>query len=451
MKLILLDYFRRKGLVLLVGAIVEFIVGMFSGGTGAEHIHPLGTLQIQISIFMGAFLLSMDLQRGIARTMASLPVTVGQIARAWWFATVGITSVIFATCLFAGAVVGLFIHSGMGVDWEWVALAAAFLFLWMGSTFTLIIFVSKPGYYYGSGWQRITGMFAALLWASMLGGGVWLFQDLESHPARMTLMLVFGASMTAIGWFGAEKFVSGRAGFKVGALAVRRKQGPWRLQGGYGGIPYLMSTTCLRAMFIGLAMVTIIALVFWMQGSAGQNWRDVSKELLGMGFFPFWFIIFFSYVPLIMQLRFLRSLPISPTVLSMIMMTVVVLPLLVLGAIMVAIAGPFLGTATALNLAGNFVLTLPISIISLVLTLWLGYGRLSFLLMFALIFAFQALPPWLHVSFRYQQIPLTAGTVISVASIIVGWLLIRLLLARNSKVYRIAANAFGNSTWWQGR
>ena len=450
MKLIILDYFRRKGLVLLGGAILEFVIGMFSGSTGAEHIHPLGTLQIQISIFMGAFLLSLDLQRGITRTFASLPVTIGQIARAWWYATVGITSLVLIACLFAGAGVGLFIHSGIGVDWNWVGLAAVCLFLWMGTGFTLIFFVSGAGFWYGSGWRRGVNILAGLGCGLMLGGGFWLFQGAENHPLKLILMLAFGAGMTIIGWFCAEKLVAARASFKPGTQAARRKQGAFRLPGGYGGIPYLVGTTCLRTLFIGLVMVALIALVFWMQDSAGLKWRNTVKEMLGMGFFPFWVVTLVSCLPLLLQIRLLRSLPISSTVLSMVMMTAAVLPQLALGSVIVAITGPFLGMAATLNLAGSLVLGLSISVISLVLILWLGYGRLSLILMMALLLVSQGVPPWLHIAFHYGQIPLATEMVIAVVTIIAGGLLARWLLMRNSKVYR-SMNAFGNSMWWQGR
>jgi len=449
MKLIILDYFRRKGLALLGGAILEFVVGMFPARFGADHVHSLGTLQVQISIFMGAFLLSIDLQRGIARTMISLPVTVGQIARAWWFATVGITSAILIACLFAGAGLSVLIHPGIGVDWPWLALAAIFLFLWMGSSFPLVFLASGPGFFYGNGWQRGANVTAGLLWGGMVGGGMWLFQDLESHWLRMSLMLLFGIGLTTMGWFGAEKCVIGRASFKIGALAGRHKQGPWRLQGGYGGIPYLLSATCIRALYIGLAMVGVMALVFWTQG--GSDWRDISKELLGMGFLPFWFVVFFAYLPLLMQLRFLRSLPVSPSLLSAVMVMIVSLPLLLMGAITAAIAGPFLGLSASLILVNNFMLMLPVSVMSLILTLWLRYGRLSFVLMFMLIILFQSLPLWLHFGLRDQQIPLAAGIAIAVAAIVIGWQLARLLLVRNSKIYRSSATMFGNATWLQGR
>ena len=120
MKRIILDYFRRWWLVLTAILIAYFAFQAFSihensSQTSDDQIvasvqHTINTIHntfiFPILMVLG-FLLMLDIQRGLARVLTSMPVTTRQIGRAWWMASVALPAMalgvigLFALLLFA--------------------------------------------------------------------------------------------------------------------------------------------------------------------------------------------------------------------------------------------------------------------------------------------------------------------------------------------------------------
>ena len=72
MKRLMLDHFRRWSWILVLGAVLVFVIGWFAANSRNPYSLDLPVVfQFQIALFTGAFLLSFDLQRGIARTVTA--------------------------------------------------------------------------------------------------------------------------------------------------------------------------------------------------------------------------------------------------------------------------------------------------------------------------------------------------------------------------------------------
>ena len=77
MKRIILDYFRRWGWLWIIIIISHFILCWFAirNSESSKHL-------FLDAVFIGAWLLSFDLQRGYTRVIPTLPLSVKQIAHA---------------------------------------------------------------------------------------------------------------------------------------------------------------------------------------------------------------------------------------------------------------------------------------------------------------------------------------------------------------------------------
>jgi len=82
------------------------VVGVVAGGRHSGVVVHGRQFEILVlfTIFTGAFLLQIDLQRGHTRVLRALPVTAKQFARAWWLVSVGLPA------LFLAAITGLAMH-----------------------------------------------------------------------------------------------------------------------------------------------------------------------------------------------------------------------------------------------------------------------------------------------------------------------------------------------------
>lgn len=439
MKFLILDYLRRKSVVLIAGAVLEFAIGMLSGIHEENNQHPLALIQIQIAIFLGPFLLSLDFQRGITRVVSTLPLTIRRIGRAWWIATVAIPAAVFAALLFAGAGTICLLRPATVIDWNWLALAGAFLFLWMGAAFIIICTMGTGSF--ESGWRRVLGNLAAALWILMVTGS-FLFEliDFYDERIRTACALCVGAILTVAGWIFNERLVAGRIHFRPGTQAASLKRATAKPPGGYGGIPLLTGLMFIRSFGTGIATIMIVGLVFLTQKATGENSEGALKSLFGMGIMPFWFIVLFPLVPVLIQLRFMRSLPISATRLAAVMVLITILPLAALGMVMAGVIAATAGVSTMLQVINNYLIAFPLATLSVALTVWRGIGTVSFIFTLLLIMAGQFTSIFFD---SYGKVPFVAVAGAVIAVTLFNFWLTRRSLIRSSKVYRPQPNAFG--------
>jgi hypothetical protein len=231
MKRLLLDYFRRKSWILPFGAALELLIGWLAGSySRAFDFIPM--FSMQIALFMGAMLFAFDLNRGVARTVASLPLTAAQIGRAWWLATVPIPAIGISALMFMGAGVSHFFHQKTPFPAGALAMTSVFTLLWLGAGFTAL-FGAGCGFY-GSLWERTRnisfGLGAAdgrrLLFLSGIiaqfnqgNGPAWLWRC-DDHRG-----LALRGSIRC----GSREFSSWGAAIKESARPASRTHGLWRI------------------------------------------------------------------------------------------------------------------------------------------------------------------------------------------------------------------------------
>lgn len=450
MKRLILDYMRRWWWVLAVATVVEFVIGWQTPNGRMEKAFGISSsIQVQIALFTGALLLSFDLQRGIARTVAALPLTARQIGRAWWLVAVGIPAIVLGALLFLGAAISCSVQPGIRFPWDRLAMGSLLNLLWLGTGFTIIL--SSMRGLYGNWFERTRNVLFSLLWGAMIGGGFLFFQNVLNEPIRFAGFLAFGAVLTLVGWIYAEPLALGRVSFRLSSLQSNPSRGQHRAPSGYGGISYLISHTMVRAFMMGLAMLALMPLFIAIQGHM-KTWQNGIEILVNNGSnFPLWFVVLFAVIPTMIQLRYLRTLPMSATRLAAVMIVMPFVPLIALGVVMAGTAGAVLGTVAAFKVLNGFAFTLASAALCVIFVGSLGVGRSSFALIIFTMIIFQTLPMWLQVLFKGREIPFSlTGTIVGFI-VTAAFLLTRRSLMRNSKAYRVQANPFINSAWGMGR
>lgn len=200
MKLLILDYFRRWWWMLAIGVAFEFRQG-WSIAKRPEEAFEFWIFMI--SLWMGALLLGFDLQRGVARTVASLPLTAKQIGRSWWLATIVIPAVALAGALLLGAGTFHYWYPENAFPAARLALASLFPLPWLATTFTSIYGMNND-VIFGNWRERSTIVFFSFLSTAMLFGGMLTLQDSSRQPFKFTIYLGVGALLIVAGWFRAE-------------------------------------------------------------------------------------------------------------------------------------------------------------------------------------------------------------------------------------------------------
>jgi hypothetical protein len=178
------------------------------------------------------------------------------------------------------------------------------------------------------------------------------------------------------------------------------------------------------------------------------SWHHVSERISSLGSsFPAWFIIVFVQVlPVLLQLRLLRTLPIAATKLAAVLMTIAILPLIAADVIIAAAVGLTSTSALAFTFFTGFALTLAPASMCVFFAVWLGVGKRAYGLMIATMFGFQ-----ITGIFENRQLsPVLTGVIVA-ATVTVAFLLTRRSITRSSQTYRIQANPFGNPAWGMGR
>ncbi|MFM2294930.1 MAG: hypothetical protein RLZZ350_1343, partial [Verrucomicrobiota bacterium] len=92
MNRIILDHVRRWWLLWLTIGIGNMLAACVTFGKDQIFSYALFPLMM----WCGAFQLRYDLSRGLARALGSVPVTLKEIGRAWWLASVALPALLLA-------------------------------------------------------------------------------------------------------------------------------------------------------------------------------------------------------------------------------------------------------------------------------------------------------------------------------------------------------------------
>ena len=443
MKLVLLDYLRRKWWIMAFGAIMVAIFGAsFSQGTERKQV--IGALY-QFAFFTAALPLSLDLQQGVLRVSSLLPLTARQLGRAWWWAGVGVPATLISLVLPASALLPTIVSTKASPNWESLAVTIISIWLWLGSAFAVLFCMRKDA---SRGWQgRARSIGSGAAWTLMIGGSFVFMRWVDNNTGVQITLLVIGVLLTAFGWARAGDLVAAQAGARIAvspASAAPRKAAHQAEKGG-GGLAYLVTRNSLRAVLIGMAMLLLMPLMI----AYGKGWEAALNASADMNSMPFLFVFIFSVIPALVQLRFLRTLPVSASQLTLALLTMLLAPCCVLAAINVLCTGAASGWEAAFMLVAKLIVTIcPLTLV-LPLALWRGFGRVSYILMIVVVIGAQTVPIVLHIVYGRRVEPDSLLVVGALLIPVLAFFLSRLALERGSKAYR-AQTLFFTGAWAGG-
>jgi hypothetical protein len=403
-----------------------------------------------LALWTGANLLSFDLRRGIVRAVAPLPLTARQIGRSWWLATVAIPAIALAALLFTGAGTFHHFHPTEVFPADRLAWASIFNLMWLGTTCTAI-FSAKRGSYRSSRNFASTGVFS-ILSGVMILGGMMFFQNASKDPFKCALLLGIGGLLTVVSWFRAEQFSlgraepfnPGRAGIRLTPLPSTIPSTPHRPPEGYGGIPFLISTSFVRMFLWVAAMMALMALLQQWQGQAMQRYLAISIFAAMGSLMSCGFIIVFQLLPVLRQLRFLRTLPTSATRLAAVMLAIVILPLIALGALVAGGAWLALGTPAGLTVLKSYTFILAPASLCVFFAVWRGDGIQTYVLLAITLSGLQQVQLRLQTALHSLELSFSLCGSIAAICVLLAFVLTRCALMHSSRTYRVQANPFGN-------
>jgi len=467
MKRIILDHFRRWWWALALGAAYALVLGwsLAIPADSSELWHGqkisgpkpfvFAWLKVQsnmfvsqvlcLAVFTGAILLLFDLHRGLARVLTALPLTARQIGRSWWLATVALPAIAYATLFYLGAGIFYLFHPNQVFPADRLVMASIFTLIWLGMGFTIYFaqFTAKSGW--GGNWRERACNFFISVFSLWMTFGFALSLNAPKNPFKVAAFLGLGAILTVVGWFRAEQFSLGRARQAVPRRAGLRltplSPGRQSLPDGRGGIPFLIGFTFYKTFMTCMAVAAWMALVLAWQGVI-KSWPEAFETIGGMGS-VFWVIIFVFLMPVVRQLRFLRTQPISAANLAAVIFAIAFLPFIVLGALIAGVAGLAWGTPLALTVLRSYAFTLAPASLCIFFAVWRGTGIQAYVLLLFTMIGFQVL--------LYREIPVGLGGPIAAICVLLAFLFTHRALLHSSHTYRIQANVCSNVLWGVSR
>jgi hypothetical protein len=457
MKKIILDHFRRWRFALISIGIVYFLFQGFFVREGISEMSDTKVVALlhqtvftififQIIMFL-AFFLIYDFQRGFARVLTTLPMTTKQIGRALWFASVGLP----ALALTVIGLLALFIFSigtNKTISLENYLIGCIFAAPTLGAFFGALTFTTT--------WiipvtfaDRIRVFFSnAIFMLPFLG-----FFFLQGKNPTMTEAILFFLALTIlsiIGWFRAEKLVLNRTGFRPISRLRGKQAWQYKTPIGFGGIPFLITKTTSHAFLMYLFLVAfMLAMPIFFEGHHTlQESIKINASGYNLVIFSAWAVGLFQIFPMFIQLRLLRTLPISTTQLAAVLVFLPIISLALLGIVIGLFFFPFVGQMEALKAVAAFLIPMTMVSIGIPLVAWLGLERNTLALIgLGFFIGIAVVPLW----FSMDKIPLSTRYTAVALLTLVSFFGTKSSLAHGSKTYRInLANlgAWGGRRWY---
>jgi hypothetical protein len=440
MSRIILDHLRRWWWVWLL---IGIAYGLMAGETFDSHrkIRPFQSILFPLILWAGAMELNFDLQRGIGRTIAVLPVTIRQIGRAWWIVSVALPAILLATT----AGIGLMVYSSIsnqGFPLAAFLATASANTLMLGALFALFVGRTQGAPQNAAEWLRHLLSVAFVI--------AMLFVPPSLSTPEGIFILLASLILTVVGWLRCEQVVVQRATFRPGIQQGKRTPGQHRAPSGFGGLPFLVQTQVIQFARFFLIFAAIMALMPLIQG---RTLKLSIPELLHAslpaltsfgGFFTFMIMM----MPVLLQLRYLRTLPICASALAAMLVLIPVAPVLVVGTVF--------NLATGIYPSPENFLPFPIQCLTYAAAMAIavppivrhGMRSGSFVVLTLAMLA-TTLGPALFPSLK---IPLLATTLVSLGIITLAFVITRRLLQSSSHAYRPPpANLASWGNWSGGR
>jgi len=379
-----------------------------------------------------------DLQRGGVRTLTILPLTAKQIGRALWLASV----LLPALALLVIGFLMFFIFSS--VTNRTISLEAC-LTNWIISALYLgAIFVARtlmttkmPATLI----DRIRTILPNLLFAFAVFG--LLFMQMQTlTKTKATLIFIVYLILSVAGWFRAERIILQRTGIRFAAQSSNNKNAQYKVPQGFGGLPYLAHRIFFQTILIGLAIATwMTPWMSFFHFSHEQNHAQSIVSMIDGGSIPYVFVLLFFISPVIFQLRVLRTLPISPSVIAATLIFLPVVSVAAVGVIVIALAS-FVAGEVAIPPAINGFLMLGAKAAGMVcLIVWRGLDAATYIFMFLMMISGSLISLGLtlifHLGTKEQEHPLWMYLTVFFLCVTASFALTRRLLTKSSSAYRV--------------
>lgn len=455
MSRLICDFYRRWWWVLCVEAALEVRLGW---SVAKSPTLPFEFWAFMLALWPSAFLLSLDLRRGVVRTLAALPLTGRGIGRAWWLATVPLPATAVVALLFCGAGACCHLHPTLAFPAYRLGMAGLFSLLWLGLGFTMILPAGGP---YLWGWNAVKSVCVAGLGTVTLFGSMLFLQNMSNEPIRAYTFLAAGTLLTVIGWARAERFDQSRTwpytvraeiaairprSFERALTPLEPKTWPSRRQGpvGYGGVPFLLCAMGGRIFLYIAAMNILMALLLARQGQGLTKSLAIAMYAQMGASMSLGFIIVFLLVPVLRQLRLLRTLPVSTPRLAAVIIATITWPLIALGGLSAGVAWVTLGGTAGLMLLKAYIFILAPASLCILAAAWMGEGMATYGLLLLIFFGSQQVQLRVQSFFHYfPQLPLGPSAATAAVCLLLAFLFTWVALLRGSGPYRIQASPFG--------
>ena len=433
MNRIILDHLKRWWLLwLVIGVANCFMTGSF-----LDEKHNFSALTFQLVLWLGAMQLNFDLQRGISRVQATLPLTARQIGRAWWIFSVALPALLLA----ATTGIAMQVHSvctatGFPLDKFMLAVTASTCSL--GAIFFLFIGMLPTWPQSLTGRLRYTFLMICLF-------GIIFIQPAFDTPKGI-LVLLGGFFLTVIGWFRTEQMAVLRATFRPGIQLGKRKPGRHQAQSGFGGLPFLLQTLFIRIGYMGITVVVwLLIMHLVMDGTSKLSPKQLLEAMLPtFSTFGYFFIFMFLLLPMMMQLRHLRSLPISTSALAALLVLLPTVPIFACGLVWAAFHADVSAVGNVFQIPSNFLTCAATLSIAAPIFVWQGLRMGSYLLIMVLVM-FSTMGP---LMFHAIKIPASVTALVSFSIILLAFASTRRLLKSSSQAYRpMPTNMSGWGGW----
>jgi len=422
MKRIILDYLKRWSLIwITLGIYCLFMQVLVQV---RESTNFFDWLNFSVILWISGFALNLDSHRGSGRVHLTLPVSARQIGRAWWLLSIALPTLFLA--LISGlALVISSSNAGKEFPLGDLAVTAITYALCFGSLFYLI-----------GGTPLITNptlVIRRVLAMGFLIGIIFIKQPFDT-PLGIVFLLA-AATMSILGWLRAEGMVRERGGFRLGVVTGTRKPGQHQAPVCFGGLPLLWKNLVV---WLGYAVLVFSAWLLIMDLLSPGSMLSFPKQYLRMS--PHMAIMcgYVIVLPIILQLRHLRTLPISTAKLAATLVLMAVTPVLGVGLVWAAVSG------TGFQIPEEIVMGAAVAAIGVPTIVWLGLRLETCLPLTFFMKAFL-----LGSIFFHLKIPPLATMLGSLCVIALAYELTRRLLLSSSRAYRNAPAMF--NAWGGGR
>lgn len=321
MRLIIHDFFRRWGWAYLAASLFAsgFITSSFANFGAKRPIYP-------VAVYLGGFLLLFEFTRGYARSLATLPVSSEDIAKAWWHLGVSFPVMITTSLriLLMLVVVG-------SIDWELAGFSALWDLLFAGGAYFVLMmqpFVQRN--------TALAGIWGAS-WGLVFGSVALVSNFLPGHANQFTptttLAAFIGAGMVGLTLVRATELALARMAMRPAAWPAagsgRHSTHGKSIADHLTGLPLLLWNNAApfaqSALFLFVLLNGLNALIY-KDSLEGLLHRLGSGADVLQGQATYWasagLLIAAGYLRLGSTMRHLRTLPLSTSAL----MTAYLLP-----------------------------------------------------------------------------------------------------------------------------